>query len=257
MAQDVTFYDKFFRIDDCQAMVDTNVRQKRLKELQAIHQEKLKEVENETMVLAVDEEEKRLMAEAERDRLSAELADLKAENYVLTQQNESYRSLAQDNAALSKAANSRFNTKNYPESPEDVVNYFEATFGDKIQFTDDARRSLKSCKIDLSDLWSALFSLSTVMWDLYFTQGGEIYKDFKTKTGIKATRGEGTMTRADAKLMRQFVTDYNGESINIEAHITYPEKEQSIHFGFSDNDRKIIIGSCGEHKEIYSTRKRK
>lgn len=257
LAQDVTFYDKFFRIDDCQAMVDANVRQKRLKELQAIHQEKLKEVENETMVLAVDEEEKRLLVEAERDRLSAELADLKAENYILTQQNESYRSLAQDNAALSKAVNSRFNTKNYPNSPEDVVNYFEATFGDKIQFTDDARKSLKSCKMDLSDLWSALFALSTAMWDLYFTQGGDIYKEFKTRTGIKATRGEGTMTRADAKLMRQFVTDYNGESINIEAHITYAEKEQSIHFGFSDNDRKIIIGSCGEHKEIYSTRKRK
>ena len=177
--------------------------------------------------------------------------------YILTQQNESYRSLAQDNAALSKAVNSRFNTKNYPDSPEDVVNYFEATFGDKIQFTDDARKSLKSCKMDLSDLWSALFALSTAMWDLYFTQGGDIYKEFKTRTGIKATRGEGTMTRADAKLMRQFVTDYNGESINIEAHITYAEKEQSIHFGFSDNDRKIIIGSCGEHKEIYSTRKRK
>ena len=257
LAQDMTFCDKFFRIDDCRAMVEANIRQKRLQELQATHREKLQEVEDKTFSLAILEEEKRLIAEAERDRIKAELNALKEENYILTQQNESYRSLAKDNAALTKAISSRLAIKKYPETPEDIVNYFEATFGDKIQFTDDARRTLKTCSIDLSDLWKALNALATVMWDLYFTKGGDIYKEFKMQTGIKATRGEGSMTRADAKLMRQFVTDYNGESINIEAHITYAQKKQSIHFGFSDKDKRIIIGSCGAHKEVYSSEKRK
>lgn len=36
LAQDVTFYDKFFRIDDCREMVSANNRKNRLKELQAI-----------------------------------------------------------------------------------------------------------------------------------------------------------------------------------------------------------------------------
>lgn len=256
-AQDVTFYDKFFRIDDCRAMVTSNIRQKRLKEIEAIHQEKLKEVENETLSLAMAEEEKRLVAEAESGRLIEELIDQKEENYNLEQQIESYRLLAQDNAALRKATSSRLAIKDYPKTPDDVVNYFEATFGDKIEFTDDARKTLKSCSIDLSDLWTSLFALATVMWDLYFTKGGDIYKEFKMQTGIKATRGEGSMTRADLKLMRQFVTDYKGEKINIEAHITYAKKGQSIHFGFSNNDRRIIVGSCGEHKEIYSSGKRK
>lgn len=257
LAQDMTSCDKFFRIDDCRAMVEANIRKKRLKELQSAHQEKLKEVENESMSLAMEEEEKKLIAEAERDRLRAELDGLKEENFRLTLQNESYRSLAKDNAALQKAVSSRLSTKDYPKTHEDVVNYFEATFGDKIQFTDDARRTLKTCSIDLSDLWEALFALATVMWDLYFTKSGDIYKEFKMQTGIKATRGEGSMTRADAKLMRQFVTDYNGESIDIEAHITYPQKKQSIHFGFSDKDKRIIVGSCGAHKEVYSSEKRK
>lgn len=257
LAQDMTYSDKFFRIDDCRAMVEADIRQKRLKELQATHQEKLQEVEDKTFSLAIDEEEKRLIAEAERDRLKAELSDLKEENYSLSQQNESYRAMSQENAALTKAVASRLNTKEYPVKPQDIVNYFEATFGDKIQFTDDARKTLKSCKIGLSDLWKAFFALSTVMWDLYFTEGGDIYKEFKSRTGIKATRGEGSMTRADARLMRQFVTDYNGENINIEAHITYAQIKQSIHFGFSTNNKRIIIGSCGEHKEIYSSEKRK
>lgn len=258
LAQDVTFYDKLFRLDDCRAKIDANIRQKKLKDIQTKHQEKLKEVENESICLAIDEEEKRLLAEAEIERLKIELAELKEENYSLTQQNVSYRSLAQDNAALTKATYSRLAVKEYPKTHIDVVNYFEATFGDKIQFTDDARRTLKSCRIDLSDLWEALYALSTVMWELYFTKKGiDIYKEFKTQTGIRATRGEGAMTRADTKLMRQFVTEYNGESINIEAHITYAQKEQSIHFGFSNNAKRIIIGSCGEHKEVYSSGKRK
>lgn len=256
-AQDVTFYDKFFRIDDCRAMVTSNIRQKRLKEIELIHQEKLKEVENETLSLAMAEEEKRLIAEAESSRLIEELNDQKEEIYSMKQQIESYRLLAQDNAALRKATSSRLAIKDYPKTPDDVVNYFEATFGDKIEFTDDARKTLKTCSIDLSDLWTSLFALTTVMWDLYFTKGGDIYKEFKMQTGIKATRGEGSMTRADLKLMRQFVTDYKGEKINIEAHITYAKKGQSIHFGFSNNDRRIIVGSCGEHKEIYSSGKRK
>ena len=257
LAQDMTYCDKFFRIDDCRGMVEANIRQKRLQEIQATHQEKLEKVENESMRLALDEEEKRLKAEDERDRIIKDLKNKKKENYILTQQNESYRSLAQDNAALSKAVNSRWAIKEYPETPDDVVNYFEATFGDKIQFTEDARKTLKSCSINLSNLWKSLFALSSVMWDLYFTQSGDVFKEFKAQTGINAIRGEGSMTRADTKLMRQFVTDYNGENINIEAHITYAKKGQSIHFGFSDNDKRIIIGSCGEHKEIYSSAKRK
>ena len=55
------------------------------------------------MSLAMAEEEKRLIAEAERDRLTTEINELKEENYSLTQQNESYRSLAKDNAELRKA----------------------------------------------------------------------------------------------------------------------------------------------------------
>ena len=60
LAQDMTAYDKFFRIDDCRAKVEANIRQKRLKELQSTHQKKLKEVENESISLAMEEEEKNL-----------------------------------------------------------------------------------------------------------------------------------------------------------------------------------------------------
>ena len=256
-AQDVTFYDKFFRIDDCRTMVSAINRRKRLNELQAAHQEKLRKVQDESLSLAMVEEERRLEAEAEIDRLSKELNKLEEENYTLKQLNESYRSLARDNAALTKAVNSRLAIKEYPSIATDVVDYFEATFGDKIQFTDDARKTLKDCRIEPSELWKVFYALSTVMWELYFTQSGDIYKEFVARTGIKAKRGEGSMTRSDAKLMRQFVTEYKGESINIEAHITYGKLGQSIHFGFSNNDKKIIIGSCGEHKDIYLSGKRK
>ena len=55
--------------------------------------------------------------------------------------------------------------------------------------------------------------------------------------------------------MKQFKTELNGESIDIEAHITYPKQRQSIHFGYSEKLNKLVIGHCGEHLDNYSTRK--
>ena len=74
-------------------------------------------------------------------------------------------------------------------------------------------------------------------------------------TGIEAARGEGAMTRKDKRLMRQFETEYHGKAVDIEAHITYPKLGQSIHFGYLKEENKLIVGWCGGHKEIASTRK--
>jgi hypothetical protein len=65
------------------------------------------------------------------------------------------------------------------------------------------------------------------------------------------------MTRKDKELMKQFATVYDGEVIDTEPHITFPKLAQSIHFGYSDKEGKIVVGHCGEHLNIYSTQKRK
>lgn len=264
LAQDVHFYESFFRVDDCRRKQESFDRQQRLRELTQKHEAekkrltKEKEAEADTyFALAEEEEEKRIQAEELLSDVRESLQRLKEENYNLSSEIDGYRSLAAKNAELERVCNNRLSTKQYPETHLDIVNYFDATFGDRIAFSDDAHKSLKTCIIPQGEFWKVLFALATCMYELQKDGSGDIYSQFRQETGIDISRGEGTMTRKDPKLMRQFTTEYHNQIINIEPHITFPRIGQSIHFGFSERDEKIVIGSCGEHKEIYSSQKRK
>lgn len=266
IAQDVHFYDSFFRIEDCKAKREAIIRQKRLDELkqqhiqelatkEKKHSKKVESIENEAIEFAENAERKQLEAEDRAAHFEEENKNLREENYNLRSENDSYKSLAKENADLKKVCSNRLATKEYPQTPQEIVQYFEASFGDKIAFSDEVSDSLKGCRIPLDDLWKALFALATVMDDLYINGSGDIYGEFRSKTGIQLGRGEGSSTRKDAKLMRQYQIEYHGEIINIEAHIKHQRTSQRIHFGFSKKDRKLIVGWCGEHKDNYTTRK--
>ena len=258
LAQDVHFYDKFFRITNCREMTAKLERQKKLSEIQEKHSEYLLQMENRTLESLIEEEEKRLLAEEEIAILRKNLNDEKEKNYTLSSKLEQYQPLIERNRALEAISVSRFVIKNYPKTIRDIINYFDAVFPDRIAFSDEAIRSSKDCRIDFAEVWKILYNLSTEMYDLRFiSESSDIYTPFKTKTGIDVRRGEGAMTHKDKSLAKQFQIEYFGESIDIEAHITYPRISQSIHFGFSEKHKKIIIGSCGPHMQIYSTQKRK
>ncbi len=264
LAQDVHFYETFFRIEECRKKKESFARQVRLAEIKkqydeekTIFQQQHEQQVDKYFTLAVEEEEKRLKVEDELEAVKESLGQLKESCYRLSNEIEGYRTLSAKNAELQRVCRNRLNTIQYPNTILDVVNYFDAVFCDRLAFSEDGMKSLKGCRLPLTDLWRILFSLATEMHELYLRGSGDIYSQFRQKTGIDVTRGEGTMTRKDAKLMRQFLTLYNGEEINIEPHITFPKLSQSIHFGFSHKDQKIIVGSCGEHKEIYSTQKKR
>jgi len=269
IAQDAHSSDQLFRMRDCKAKKEEYARKKRLEVLTIQHSEEIAErerthenqiksvQENEecALSLALEAEKKQLEAEDFAASIEADNKKLREENYNLKVANESYISMAKENADLKKVCDNRLTTKSYPKTPREIVQYFDAVFGDKIAFSDDAMGSLKGCIIPFDKLWEALFALSTIMQDLYVHGGVNIFQEFRTKSGIDVSSGEGTMTRQNKKLMRQFKTEYHGETIDIEPHITYSKIKQSIHFGFSEKDRKVVVGWCGEHKDNYTTRK--
>lgn len=266
IAQDVHFYDSFFRIEDCKAKREAIIRQKRLDELkqqyiqelarkEKKHSEKVESIENEAIEFAENAEREKLEAQDRAAHFEEENKQLREENYNLRSENDSYKPLAKENSDLRKVCTNRLATKKYPKTPQEIVQYFDASFSDKMAFSDDAIDSLKNCRIPPDDLWEALFTLATIMEALYINGSGDIFAECRKKSGIDVRRGEGAMTRKDTKMMRQFETEYHGETIDIEAHITYPRIGQSIHFGFSNKDQKLIVGWCGEHKDNYTTRK--
>lgn len=260
-AQNIHFYDSFFCIEECQKRKEEYNRKKRIDNLKFTHQKQLELAEDEKAIsfdLAVQEEEKRLKAEAKVAQLQKDLNIEREKNYRLRTQTESLQAAAAENNSLRLALDARFQAATLPETAEDVVEYFSQVFADKLAFTDDARKSLKTCTLSAIELWKVFFSLANTMYDLYKKVGcGDIFTIFKERTGIEAKRGEGSATRNDKKLMKQFESEINGEIIDIEAHITYPRQRQSIHFGYSSRLEKVIIGHCGEHLNNYSTRKQR
>ena len=129
------------------------------------------------------------------------------------------------------------------------------TFSDRITFADNAIKSLKECTLKPSVLWETLYALATQLQPLYKEGTPDPYREFKEKTGIDCARGEGAMTRKDKELMKQFSIDYNGKALDIEPHITFPSDKQSIHFGYDSDNQQIVIGHCGRHLTVYSSRK--
>ena len=258
LAQDIYFYENFFRVKDCRLKLESRARQLRLADLKTLHEQQSQAIEREAKdwcEMAFDEEEKRLQAEENLARANEELRAIKDENYNLSVEIDSYRSLAAKNAELERACSNRLIIKEYPSSHQDIINYFDASFGDCIGFSDDVAKSLRGCTIPFEELWSALYYLATAMRDLYISGGGDIYKEFKRKTGIDIGRGEGANTHQNKKLMEQYRTEYHGIEIDIEAHIKCSKNFQRIHFGFCPKDQKVIVGWCGPHKDNATTQK--
>lgn len=80
-------------------------------------------------------------------------------------------------------------------------------------------------------------------------------------TGWDCSRGEGAMTRKDAKLMQQYEDTYNGQELDIEAHVKSGTKDsdpRSIRIYFAYDPAvapQILIGHCGKHLDNHTTKK--
>ena len=256
-SQDVNFYDTFVRVSDCRKLREQGMRKKRLAEMLEAHQTHLKEMEESQFDELLKEAEARERAEDQCSELRLEIDDLKIELFNQGVKLDAFRLAAQQVGELEKALAARELFEKYPDSPALIIEYFQKTFGDRIAFSDDAIKSAKKCTIPSRELWFVFHHLATTLRDLFLNGSKNPYDDFKQVTGYKCAHGEGSATRKDNRLMRQFVTDYRGKSIDIEPHITFPDISMSIHLRYLADEEIILVGWCGEHKEIYSTRKRK
>ena len=258
LAQNIGFYESYFGVESCREMKREEQRRQRLEEIRLEHKREMGVLENSIWEEALGEEQKRREAEQKVQELEGHLQEATSKRYALEAQVERMRSAVIKASALEQAAKARMNLDKYPQSPEEMVQYFSHMFSDRLAFSADAIRSLKGCTLSLQELWKVLFYLATVMWELFESEKcPDPYKEFYHRTGMEAKRGAGTMTRKDSRLMEQFKTVYEGRTLNMEPHITYGKEAQSIHFNFDSETKRIVVGHCGEHLEVYSTRKRK
>lgn len=266
LAQDVHFYDKMFRMEDCKHLNDRMEAEKR----KQIYQET---IENTILDTAIEQEkalqeqiekidDERLQWELERDEYISRIKDLESELYESNAREDAYRSDAIVSNTRKEALDAVRKISQYPQTARAVAEFFLTHFADRIDFTENGIASLKDCITKLDILWDALYQMCTLLYDLYEADEVKLVdQEFNRRSKLELARSEGAMTRKDTRLMRQYTDTYNGKEIDIQAHIKTSENNETsnrflrIYFYYDSNIHKIIIGSCGKHKENYTSQK--
>ena len=260
LVQDVHFYEKMFRTEDCKKLNS----QKREKEALEERKKQIQDEAEETVLEDLEKLEKeKNQAENDNLELKVDNDDLRAK---LFQANARADSLAGE-ARLSRERNTALekirNTEAYPQTALEITQYFKTVYSDRIVFTERAIKSLNSCTTAVDLLWTAYYQMCTILWELY--QNDEItrpdYEFSQRSSNFTMSRGEGANTRHDSRLMEKYEVTYQGKKYNIETHIKTNANLESksrflrIYFAYDQEMRKIIIGSVGNHLENATTKK--
>lgn len=266
LAQDVHFYDKMFRTEDCKLLNDRAAAEKR-------KQEYRESLENELLGTAIEKEktlqeqldrvdDERFQWELDREAYDARIKELESDLYQSKAREDAYRYEAIVSKERKEALDAVREIPKYPQTPEDIARYFMIHFSDRIDFTKNGISSMKDCITRLDILWDALYQMVTLLYDLYENDEVKLVdQEFNRKSKLMLARGEGTMTRKDAKLMRQYTDVYQGKEIDIQAHVKTNENSETsnrflrIYFYYDSSAHKIIVGSCGKHLDNYTTQK--
>ena len=253
-------------MEDCKLLNDRSVAEKRKQQ----YRDKL---ETELLGSAVEKEkflqeqlnkvdEERFQWELEKETYISQIKNLKSDLFQSRAREDAYREAAALSSQRKEALSLVRRISQYPETPEEIANYFIVHFADRIDFTEKGIASLKECTTRPDILWDALYQMSTLLYDLYEDDSiHSVDSEFNRRSTLQFARGEGSMTRKDSRLMREHTDVYHGREIDIEAHIKTSESNPAsakflrIYFYYDSTIHKIIIGSCGKHLDNYTTQK--
>jgi hypothetical protein len=206
-----------------------------------------------------------LRAHHERDESEHEHA-LRAAQF---QRDAAQAELREKSDALDRVNNARKQFAVLPTELPEMLEWLEGLYGDKVVFTEAAKKSAKAAAIgdvraELPQVWKLLWSVPNVLHGLLFdgAKSGSLPKAFHNSTGFELAMSEGSTTNKDRKLARQRVVDYHGSSLDMSPHIKYgdaPPRCLRVHFApYREGEQQIVVvGHCGDHQETAGTRRRK
>ncbi|SFL89070.1 hypothetical protein SAMN05421830_108138 [Desulfomicrobium norvegicum] len=154
-----------------------------------------------------------------------------------------------------------------PELPDDITTclvYFSEMFPDKIIIHQNAFESAKNFSgndniYSVKSAWRILNQISTTLHNIIFSDDKDcdVEKEFCDSTGIRLSLREGKQTNKDKSIMKKRECEYNGINYTCTPHIKTNKREGylRIHIAFLHEEKKILIGHCGEHLETYGTQK--
>jgi len=117
-----------------------------------------------------------------------------------------------------------------PESMPDVVALIERLQPSRIAFTEQAKKSVGEChSCRIADAWRCFWAMATTLHEYFFGEGarpGNIEKAFFDTTGFYLAMTEGTLTKANSKLMSLRQDNFQGQEIDITPHVRFSHFKQ-------------------------------
>lgn len=190
--------------------------------------------------------------------LEDQLEQIKADNASLRMKNESMNQSFSELGRMREIIQRVQSIEHMPQCNEDVINYYQLIFADRIAFTERGAKSANKSDINPDVLWDALRIVAMVLVDLYRDSVRNVEKEFKNATGWDLATTEGPETRKKAEYMNLRKDVWEGREISIEPHVKFPKsvrktgaQYQRLHYAYDTQSRRIIIGYIGEHLENY------
>lgn len=157
-----------------------------------------------------------------------------------------------------------------PTTVDEVVELARLVFQDRLRFTDRAVKSARDASInekpaEMGQVWAVLRAMATVLHDLHFSRAegddGNVAKEFEARTPFGIALTESGTTKDDNELMRLRLDTYNGEQIDITAHVKYgdsrPPKLLRVYYYPHHHEKVLVIGHCGDHLDTAGTRRQR
>lgn len=248
-AQDVHFYETMVRTDVVRDMVYRSSLARRA-------ERRVEEAEEAALDMAGGIEERLVQKVNEAAALKDENSKLKCDNHNLELKVSSYEAAFKYGSPDSEKPREVWA---WPHTPHEVVDAFQRACDDKIVFTHRAIDSLDECRSSAETIWSALYDLRTIAYELYVAnERMDIAKEFNARSKFKYARSAGMMTRKNNSLMQQYFDEYDGRRINVETHIKSGNKEADpkfirIYFAYDEQTERLVVSFIGAHLDSYST----
>lgn len=184
-------------------------------------------------------------------------------NFDISQLNQVIISQQENQSQSIQGNNIVDNFAQLPENLSAVLKLIETIYEGRIVVLPEAHDSSSDAEFeDIHSAWSLLWSMGTVLWDLYFeenTDTAQIISKFKCASGFDITLTEGKQTKRDKRMMKQRERIYKGVSVDFTPHakIDKANKNLRVHYFVDQTKKLIVIGHCGDHLDTYGTRRRK
>lgn len=189
----------------------------------------------------------------ERDE-SSEVRALAHDAKVLRDENDSLRS----RLAAVNAIRETVDEMKLPQTSLDALILAEDLWPDRLEVTEDAVKSADAfTKGEAFEVFEHLQALATTMWTLVFEEdSNNPQKDFEDRCHIECTLRTTGRVKIN-RLEDAWTVMYKGEKVPMYPHTKGRNRMVGralrVHFFFDHDDKKIVIGHCGEHLETTLT----